>query len=182
MDNAQSGQIIFNGSSVDTPLTSMLMADGIEPGSDVSYELCKIIYMYHPMGAKMVEYPIDMAMSKPRLITISNSPGDDVADQFIKTWGEMKCNGLIKTLAKTSAIYGIASIAYIVDEIASNIAIPLQDLACKKISFNIFDPLNTSGSLVLNQNPLNKEFQKPVVISVQGQEFHPSRTCVLLNE
>jgi hypothetical protein len=178
----QSGRVVFSGSSVGTPLQTMLMSDGIEPGSDVSYELCKIIYMYHPMGAKMVEYPIDMAMSKPRIISVKDSPGDDAANQFNKVWKELNCDCNIKNLAKTSAIYGIASIAYMQDGNPSNVAIPLNNLAGKPLKFNVFDPLNTSGSLVLSQNPLDPNFQKPTIVSVQGQVFHPSRTCVLLNE
>jgi hypothetical protein len=182
MNNPQSSQVVFNGSSIDTPLQSLLMSDGIEPGADASYELCKLIYMYHPMGAKMVEYPVDMAMSKPRIITVKDSPGSDVADQFIKIWKELNCDTNIKSLAKTSAIYGIASVAYLVDGIDTNVAISFDKINGKTIKFNIFDPLNTAGSLVLNQNPLDIDFQKPTIISVQGQIFDPSRTCVLLNE
>lgn len=183
MNNSQqSGQIVFNGSAVGTPLQTMLMSDGIEPGSDASYELCKIIYMYHPMGAKMVEFPVDMAMSKPRIISVQDSPGDEVAEQFIKTWDELGCDVNIKNLAKTSAMYGIASIAYMIDGIGTDTAISLDQLAGKKLKFNVLDPLNTSGSLVLSQNPLDPNFQKPTLVSIQGEVFHPSRTCVLLNE
>lgn len=179
---AQSATIQFNGSPVGTQLEELLMSSGIEPGSDASYQLCKIIYMYHPMGAKMVEFPIDMAMSRRRIITVQKSPGDAIVDQFNLIWDKMKCDHHIKNLAKTSAIYGIASVAYLVDGIESDKAIPLEQLAGKCIEFNIFDPLNTAGSLVLNQLPLSKDFQKPQIVAVNGTKFHPTRTCVLMNE
>jgi hypothetical protein len=51
------------------------------------------------------------------------------------------------------------------------------------ISFNVFDPLNTSGSLALNQNPNDLDFLKTTGnISVQGTLYHRSRVCVKLNE
>jgi hypothetical protein len=50
------------------------------------------------------------------------------------------------------------------------------------VAFSTFDPLNTAGSLVLNQDPLAFDFLKVQAVSVQGQRFHPSRTCVRMNE
>jgi hypothetical protein len=43
-------------------LSALLEDDGIQPGSNVPYELCKLIYLYHPLGGKMVDRPIRMAM------------------------------------------------------------------------------------------------------------------------
>ena len=48
--------------------------------------------------------------------------------------------------------------------------------------FHEFDPLNTAGSLVLEQNPLSKNFQRPVGVTVAGVKIHPSRCCVIMNE
>jgi hypothetical protein len=55
-------------------------------------------------------------------------------------------------------------------------------LAEKKITFNVFDPLNTAGSLVLNQNPNDPSFLKPLTIRVQGTNYHISRVCIYQNE
>lgn len=176
------GYITFNGSNVGTQLNELLMSEAITPGASAGYQLCKNIYLYHPLGAKMVEFPIDMALSKPREITVKDSPEEMVVDQFRKTWDKMQCDSHIKNLAKTSRIYGIASIAYMCEGVESDVPIPLNQLKDKKITFNVFDPLNTSGSLVLSQNPLSPDFQKPAIVAIGGQKFHPSRTCVMLNE
>lgn len=174
--------IKFNGSTVGTQLHELLMADDIQPGSSASYELCKQIYLYHPLGAKIVEYPVNMALSQPREISVKSSASEMIVEQFIQTWDKLNCDNHIKNLARTSAIYGIASIVYIVDGVSTESAVPHEALADTNISFNVYDPLNTSGSLVLNQMPLQSDFQKPQIVAVNGIKFHPSRSCVLLNE
>lgn len=176
------GAITFNGSSIGTNLHQLLMAEDIQPGSSASYELCKQIYLYHPLGAKIVEYPINMAMSKSRDISVKCSASEMIVEQFLQTWEKLKCDNHIKNLARTSAIYGISSIVYLVNGVSTEIAIPLEKLAEHELSFNVYDPLNTSGSLVLNQLPLADDFQKPQIVAVNGVKFHPSRSCVLLNE
>jgi hypothetical protein len=50
------------------------------------------------------------------------------------------------------------------------------------MTFNVFDPLNTAGSLVLNQNPNSPTFLKPITIQVQGQPYNFTRTCIYQNE
>jgi len=176
------GSVLFNGSTIGTHLTELLMSEDIAPGSSASYELCKQIYLYHPLGAKIVEYPVNMAMSKPREISVKSTAAEMIIEQFMQTWDKLKCDSHIKNLARTSAIYGISTIVYIVTGVATETAVPLEALAENDLYFNVFDPLNTSGSLVLNQLPLSSDFQKPQIVAVNGQKFHPSRSCVLLNE
>ena len=55
-------------------------------------------------------------------------------------------------------------------------------LADAPISFNVLDPLNTAGSLVLNQNPNAMDFMKHGDIAVNGKRYHRSRTMTLINE
>ena len=42
-------------SNVGSPLLDILMSDHIVPGSAPSYQLCKSIYNFHFLGAKMAE-------------------------------------------------------------------------------------------------------------------------------
>ena len=51
-----------------------------------------------------------------------------------------------------------------------------------KIFFNVLDPLNTAGSLVLNQDPNAPDFMKTTAIAVSGKPNHRSRSIVLMNE
>jgi hypothetical protein len=79
-------------------------------------------------------------------------------------------------------MYGIASIAMLVDGMKSSEKIDYWDLPDLNISFNILDPLNTSGSLVLNQNPNAMDFMKYSQIAVSGTSYHPSRSVTVTNE
>jgi hypothetical protein len=53
-----------NESATGAALMKVLMAEDIEPGADPSYELCKLIYLYHPLGAKMATRPLSMAAAR----------------------------------------------------------------------------------------------------------------------
>lgn len=175
-------EFTINGSTVDTQLQKLLMADSIQPGSDVSYQVCKTIYSYHPLGAKMAESPIEMAQSQEREISIPNSPEDRIKEAFMQEWEKLGCDKIIANVATLSRVYGIASLAYGAKGVPTNKAIDMAALADLEIYFNVLDPLNTAGSLVLNQDPNAADFQKHGAISVSGQAYHRSRTCVILNE
>lgn len=158
------------------------MADDIQPGSDLSYQLCKLIYLYHPLGGKMVDAPIAMAQSQERDVVIADSPEDAVVKQFREEWDRLNANGIIFNTKRTSRIYGIASVACLTEGESLDTPLDYDNLWEKTISFNVFDPLNTSGSLVLNQNPNSMDFLKHSAISVSGQQYHRSRAVVVLNE
>jgi len=171
----------ITGSAIGTKLTSLLLADDIMPGVDASYELCKLIYLYHPLGAKISDKPLELAQSQDRNIAIADAP-DEVLEAFLKEWNDIKANDHIFNVASTSRIYGIASIAMLIEGEDTNTPIDLKNLWRLTISFNCYDPLNTAGSLVLNQNVLAMDFQHVTDIRVSGATFHRSRTCVIMNE
>jgi hypothetical protein len=176
------GIIAVNGSSLSTPLKELLMCDGIEPGSMPSYQICKNIYEYHPLGAKMTDSPIQMAQSQEREIVIPGSPEERVIKAFKKEWRALLCDNHILNTMRLARIYGISSVAVLAEGKPTNEPIDYKELWRLNIAFNEFDPLNTAGSLVLNQNPNAIDFQKTQAIMVQGQQYHRSRSCIILNE
>lgn len=176
-------------SKVSTKLRDLLMADDIDVGSDPSYQLCKTIYTHHPMGQKMAEAPTRLAQSQAREISVPGSPGQALKDAFNKKWRDLDIDAAIFNTMRQSRIYGVSSVAALTqDEETGEWDDPAQPLDFpnlwkKKILFNVYDPLNSSGSLVLNQNPLAPDFQKKLNgIRVSGQTFHPSRGHVQMNE
>ena len=177
-----SATLDITGSNLGTSLTQLLMSDEIVPGSDVSYELCKQIYLYHPLGKKMAEKPISIAMSQKRNISVPNSPEDIIKEAFDREWQAIGADKHIFNVMRTSRIYGIASVAYGADGIPSDKPIDPKELAGMDLFFNILDPLNTAGSLVLSQNPNSADFQKHAAISIAGQSYHRSRSCTMMNE
>src|SRR5215469_11992085 len=163
-------------------LQELLVAPDIVPGDVVSYETCKMIYLYHPLGARIVEGPVSLALSQKRDLKVPNSPAEHCVDAFNEEWKNIGGDFLVHNLLTVSRIYGVAYIAVLVDGMKSNEAINYWDLPDLNISFNILDPLNTAGSLVLNQNPNAMDFMKYTQIAVSGVAYHPSRSVTVTNE
>lgn len=173
--------VSITGSVRGNALQQMLMASEIQAGDQPSYELCKNIYLYHPLGAKIAEKPIEIAMSQSREVEVPDSPADHVKDEFTRVWKERGADDIIFNLMSQSRVYGIASLA-VLNEDKNDQPLNFWDLPYSKLAFNIYDPLNTAGSLVLDQNPLSMKFQHVTDIRVNGSTFHRSRTCVMMNE
>lgn len=162
-------------------LTRVLMSDGIEPGTDPSYELCKIIYVYHPLGAKMAEAPVNLVQSQSRKRTVQNAV-PEVIDAFEAEWRRLRADTFIHNTARLSRIYGIANLALGVRGEDNSKPLDLSKLAKADIYLNVFDPLNTAGSQVLNQNPTSPDFNKVVTLRTMGETFHSTRFVNLMNE
>lgn len=185
-DNESGGSAFLNiGSSVPSSLMSLLAADDIVPGSAPSYQLCKEIWAYHTLGAKLAEKPIDIAQSQRREITIPGAPEEDLNEAFNKVWDKLGGQGadqIIKNTVTLSRVYGIASCVVLCTDIDPVDPLPYARLHELELGFNVLDPLNTSGSLVMDQDPNSPSFLKPRGISVSGKAYHPSRASVVMNE
>jgi len=168
--------------SIGSALMDILATPEIVPGSQVSYQMAKVIYTYLPVGAKLVEKPIEIAQSAKREISVPAGPEHRLVEAFEKEWNRLKATDKIANLVATSRMYGIASLGIL--EEGKNPETPLDyaKVADADISINLFDPLNTAGSLVLNQTPGAMDFQHVTEIRVDGKTYHKSRTCVLMNE
>ena len=167
-------------------LLELLMADDIVPGTPPGYQLCKTIYSYHPLGAILADAPVVRAQALPRQIDVPVVGEKKIVAQFQDTWdtiGRVGATVLLHNLASIARIYGIGSIG--VGERGKDPSKPLDlgVLDKSELYFNIFDPLNTAGSLVLNQDPHSPDFLKPAgTIRVSGQPWHTSRAHVKMHE
>lgn len=157
------------------------MSDSIVAGSEPSYQICKTLYAYHPLGARMAESPISMAQSQEREIAVTAAPEDDVKEAFQEEWRAIGADRQIFNTAVLARVYGVATLAAIGKEDKPSDPIDFNTLAKRPLGFNSWDPLNTAGSLVLNQDPNAPDFQKPVAVAVQGVLYHPSRCVVIMN-
>lgn len=171
----------ISGLNIGTSLMNVLMSDQIIPGYSPSYQLCKDIYLYHPLGMKMAEAPINKAQSKPREIKVEGHP-DRVRAAFVEEWNRIKADSIIHNVMKQSRIYGIASLVLGMKDYPTDKPIDPEKLATAELFFNVFDPLNTAGSLVLDQNPNDAMFQKAVDVTAAGSTYHRSRCCIIMNE
>jgi len=175
-------EVSINGSGMGTQLQQLMMCEDLVPGYELSYQTAKTIYEYHPLGAKIAESPIKLAQSQKRDIAIPGSPEDRIKKAFEAEWDAIGADKHILNVKKLSRIYGVASIALVSEEEDASTPLKFDSLYKSKIGFNAFDPLNTAGSLVLNQNPNAIDFQKHGDIRVGPQTYHKSRTVVLMNE
>ena len=160
-----------------------MTAPDIIPGDAPSYQLCKTLYSYHPLGAKLVDFPIQMAQSMPREIAVPKGPEDRLVEAFLAEWAALGADRNIANLGRQAFIYGASTLALVGD--ASDPATPVQfeKLAQKaSLTFNVLDPLNTAGSLVLNQDPNAVDYQKVAQVAVAGKVYNRSRTVTLFNE
>lgn len=166
-------------------LIQLLLAPAIVPGTPAGYQICKSIYSYHFLGPKIAEAPIDMAQSQKRELSVSGAPEDELLEAFEREWqsiGVVGADTLIHNTVKTSRIYGISAIGVGDRKADPGKPLDLVRLSDADLYFNVFDPLNTAGSLVLNQDPNSADFQKPTTVRVAGKDWHPSRTRVMMNE
>ncbi len=167
-------EIDVTSSTLGNALTDLLVAPDIEPGAQPSYELCKTLWLYHPLGKKIVEGPIVMAQSQKREISVPDSPEDKVKEQFQKQWDDDHCDDVIYNLVAVARAYGLGSVGLKIEGVTDDKAVDWWKLPDQTISFSVFDPLNTAGSLVLNQDPDAIDFLKWSTIAISGKPYHRS--------
>ena len=170
------------GSNLGPSFLKILMAGDIEPGQSPSYELCKLIYLYHPLGAKMAEAPIQMAQSQAREIDVAGGPKEDLLRAFHDEWEAIHADQYILQARSLARVYGASALCCLQKDKDPNEPLEASELYNKDISFSVYDPLNVAGSLVLQQTPNTMDFLKTTTIRVQGQQYHPSRARICLNE
>jgi len=175
-------EISINNTSLGSTLSQLLEGQSIEPGSDAGYGLCKAIWEYHPLGGKIVEKPVRLALSKPRTITIDCEPKEMLVDAFNKEWEDLGATAHIRDTMFLKRTYGASAIVYGAPDIPTTEPIDPWKLSDLNLYFNQLDPLNLAGSIVTNQNPNAPDFQKPLAYTTAaGQPYHPSRSVVVFN-
>ncbi|EGT3137583.1 DUF1073 domain-containing protein [Salmonella enterica subsp. enterica serovar Uganda] len=171
---------------INTNLSSELMqildSDAIKPGTDVGYNTCKLLWQFHPLGGKLVEKPINMAMCKPRSYNVETDPDERVVRQFREVWERMCLNEKIKNLFYVSRCYGAAAIGVGTDGVTCKDPLPTFGLREDDVYINVWDPLNAAGSMVTDQNPNSRFFQQAnATLKIASKSWHPSRTLKIFN-
>lgn len=173
--------ITVNQTGLPNALQAILSANDIQAGDQPDYQLCKLLYEYHPLAGKIVEKPVRLALSKPRFIMIPCAVEDLLREAFEREWARLRCTELIRNTMFLSRVYGASAIIYGAPSIPTDKPIDPWKLAeIDDLYFNVYDPLNLAGSIITNQNPNAPDFQKPwQFVTAAGQPYHPSRSCVV---
>ncbi len=130
----------------------------------------------------MAETPIRLAQSEDRDVAVPDSPEEEVVQAYRDEWDQLECTDQILNVMTQARVYGATTVALGERDGDVSKAVDLENFWKSEPYFNVFDPLNTAGSLVTDQNPNSPMFQKWRDIVVQGQHYHRSRTCTMLNE
>ena len=96
-------EVISSGVEENTPLYNILMTKTLVPGQTPSYEICKDLYLYHPLGKKIIDAPISRAMNKRREIVVLEQP-DFVVRRFDEKWDELQADYYIADCYRLSRI------------------------------------------------------------------------------
>lgn len=190
IDSSGNGYITLSGMGVSSELMSVLEMDAIDPGSEPGYQACKTIFAHHPLGSRMVDVPLQMAMSQEREIEIPGAPEEMLLKAFRREWkrvGAIGADNIIFRAMQLSYIYGVSTLfvnSIQKDGKKSPTADPLDMDALWDVDlyFHIYDPLNTAGSLVLNQDPGAIDFLHPKQVSVGSDVLANNKTLVLMHE
>jgi hypothetical protein len=184
MANIQSPAAIFSlgGSSLGNTMQDLLRFGDILPGDDPSYQMCKAIYTYHPLGAKLASGPVILAQSQDRGFSVPTGPETRLVEAYKEQWEALGCSQIILSVMSQARVYGIASVGLLEEGVDPGEPVDMQKLWKSTLSFNVFDPLNTAGSLVTSQDPNALDFQKHKDIVVSGKRYHRSRTRTMMNE
>ena len=175
-------EISISSTNLPSQLMQLLSADAIEPGTPAGYELCKIIFEYHPLASKIIEKPIVLALSKPRIITVDMQPKEMLIKAFMEEWNSLDCTNVIRDVTFLKRTYGVSAVVFGAEGIPTDKPIDPWTLPDLNIYINKLDPLNLAGSVVTNQNPNAPDFQQPKpYVTAAGQPYHPSRSCVVFN-
>ncbi len=94
----------------------------------------------------------------------------------------MRCDEHIFNIMRTKRIYGVASAILGVEGKEPNKKLDFTDIYKYNIFINVMDPLNTSGSIILNQDPNASDFQQPKGLSVNNKIYSLDRCVIVFNE
>lgn len=175
-------EMIVNSTGLGSQLMNLMEATDIEPGTDAGYQLCKQLWLFHPLASKIIEKPVRMALSKPRRVTVDAQPKEMLVEAFEREWKALNATDIIRDVMFIKRVYGASALVFGAKGIPTTDPIDPWTLPDLELYFNRLDPLNLAGSVVTNQNPNAPDFQQPLqYITAAGQPYHPSRSCVVFN-
>ena len=174
-------EVFLNSTALPSELAQILESSNIQIGSQLSYQLCKLLWEFHPLAGKIIEKPIRLALSKNRKVTVSCGIEEQLVEAFEREWDRLGATNHIRDTMYLSRVYGASAIIYGAPNIPTDQPIdPWQLADIPDLYFNQLDPLNLAGSIVTNQNPNAPDFQKPNAnITAAGQPYHQSRSCTV---
>lgn len=147
---------------------------------DLSYEECRDIYRYWPLGKRIASALPNFAMSAQRKFVVKDAP-DEVNSKLAEVANELNIDEIVKRCAVYARIYGLASI-YVAHKRDSKQPLSYKDVQQEGFTLNVLDPLSMGGSIQIDNDSLSPTFGKPISVSIRGKAVNPNRICVVYND
>lgn len=149
---------------------------------DLTYEECRDIYRYWPLGKRVASALPDFAMSAPRKFFVKDAP-EEVNSKLLETANEMEIDQIVKKATLYARIYGLSAL-FVTQQGNKKVEDPLthKDIQNNGVVFNVLDPLSMGGSIQIDNDPLSSTFSKPIDIKIRGNSVHTQRVEILYND
>lgn len=150
---------------------------------DLTYEECRDIYRYFPLGKRIANALPTFALSAPRKFVVKDAP-ECVNNQIFGTAAELNLDIAVKRIAVYARIYGQSSVFITLndDDLAPDKPINYKDIQKYDLRINVLDPLSAGANVSYDLNPLSNTFGQPLSIQIQGKQVHSTRLKIFQND
>ena len=148
---------------------------------DLSYEECRAIYRFWPLGRRVINALPNFAMSPGRSFKVNHMLPEAI-EALQKAELDLNIERVAFETIAYSRIYGL-SFVYVATELEPNQAVTYDYIQSNKaFKFNILDPLAKGGGIVMDTNPLSPTFNRPVSLNIRGYDIHTQRLYTCYND
>ena len=174
-------EMFSQGGATDSGDSSYAQNELLGAYKDLTYQECRNIYRYWPLGKRVASALPNFAMSAGRSF-ISELP--EVNDALEKAAESMSIENVVNRTTIYSRIYGL-SFVYLAsdDKKRETEAITYEDFHNgTRLKFNVLDPLSAGGSITIDNNSLSPMFGMPIGLRVKGRAVHTKRIHCCYND
>jgi hypothetical protein len=139
----------------------------------ISYSDAKTLYLANPMARKLVDKPIEYAMSKRPVVEMPGCP-DDLIDEVWREWDRLELDKVIATAQRNKKIYGASAIAMGIDGIPASYPVTAQVLRSNDVWFNAVDALQMAGN-IFDLDANSRNYGRLKTFRLNGQVYPKGR-------
>ena len=148
---------------------------------DLTYEECRNIYRYWPLGKRIATALPKFAMSPGRRFNCGDAP-KEVVDAIEKAALDLQIENAAYRCAVYSRVFGVSFIYIACEGKSPGEAIDYEDIQNLRCVFNVIDPLASGAHIAVDNDPLSITFAKPIATHIRGNPVHSKRIVAVSND